>query len=468
MQEHKLWELMNNLSVSERREVARWIKAFYPGSRLAELYARIDQGSDRKDAHAAMFPHKPQDQFCGAFRKLESQLASELERYLILKQVEQDRTAYHTHLIRAYHQRRGLSEKYLQRAHNLARRQVLEVPKERRYQAEFLWGTYWLEQEALSLPIRYGRSVDQVAVQQVNACFDQLWCIHKLEAGLSQLFDRILWGMELPDLFGLAEALGLAHDHPNPSLRWMARIYDVAQTAPGTCYQLAHELRGQPLEQFDGTSLRVIYTCILNLMVLRKSSEQAPDHRQQLIDLYRWGLDQGVLLMDQYLMPSHFTNYISLLYGQAEWDHIRTEIDRLAPLLANEVRDEVLLFVDCHYYLYSGRNPDKALEMYNFRYQSVPAEFRARFTLLKLWYERGEYQLFENELRNLQYRLRQPNLLPETTRKAYRSRIGAMRQLYRCQSSHHWQKLRKDLPDYHLPVMEHDWLEGIIDRHLDP
>jgi hypothetical protein len=106
--------------------------------------------------------------------------------------------------------------------------------------------------------------------------------------------------------------------------------------------------------------------------------------------------------------------------------------------------------------------------MYHFQYQSVDIEFRVRFTVLKIWYDRGEFSLFENEKRNLTNRLRNPNLLLESTREVYRRRLDAMNRLYRCRQEKHWRQLKEDLPSFGLPKQERTWMEKHIQASGPP
>ena len=135
-----------------------------------------------------------------------------------------------------------------------------------------------------------------------------------------------------------------------------------------------------------GRSLRDVYLLAINYCA-RKIRQGKSNYVQEALDLYRGGLEKGLLLNGKEISPWTFTNVVKLSLRLQQFEEIERFIERYADCLPSGLRDDALAFNQAELYYYTGRIEEAQILLNQVSYSDLNYYLGARVLLAKMYYE---------------------------------------------------------------------------------
>ena len=210
-------------------------------------------------------------------------------------------------------------------------------------------------------------------------------------------------------------------------------------------------------EMFPDDELRDIYILAINFCIRQLNAGQR-EYIQEAFSLYRLGLARKVFLENAALSPFTYRNILNLALALGEWDWSLEYLHEFAQYLPAKDRDNLFRYSLATYYF---RRPDhdRALELLRqVEFRDTLDNFDARRMLLRIYYDRQEYQALESLLDSFAlYLLRHPKAGYQ--REMYQNLVRFTKRLIKIRPDEKakWQQMRTDIEGTkHLA--EREWL----------
>jgi hypothetical protein len=405
--------LIHSLTRAELREARRWLAG--PGhprrQGVLELFdylaaaAQRGRPASQETAWAALYPDQPyNDQ---QLRLLLSYLLRSLERFLALRELEGDAFLPDRLLLQAYRQRK-LPRHFahvLQRARKRLGRQPWRHP-------EYLLADYALEQEHYQMESAEGRTREFNLQEQET----QLTCAFlamKLRQGCLLLAHQAVFNtpyqVELE-----AELLALATRPPYAELPAVAVYRDgyraLRSPEQEDLFAPFRQQLMQSLDCFPQEELRDLFLLGINLCI-RNINRNREGFLREALELYRSGIEAGLLIEDGRLSRFAYHNAIGIALRLGELDWAEQFLHRYRELLEPE-QQAAAFSLNAARLSFARRDFGQALlDLQQADYKDLLNNLAAKTLQLKIYYELGELGLLDSHLRAMQAFLRRQHHL---------------------------------------------------------
>jgi hypothetical protein len=405
--------LIARLTSQERREARRWLAGpGHPGRQgVLELFdhlsasARRGSPSGQEAAWAALYPDQPyNDQ---QLRLLLSYLLRSLERFLVLRELESDAFLPERLLLQAY-RRRKLPRHFAHALHR-ARKHLARQP---RRHPEYLLADYALGQEHYQMESAEGRT-RELNLQEQETQLTCAFLAMKLRQACFLLAHQAVFNtpyqVELE-----AELLALAARPPYSGLPAIALYRDGyrALRSPedeGLFAPFRQRLM-QSLAYFPREELRDLFLLGINLCI-RNINRNREGFLREALELYRSGIEEGVLIEDGRLSRFTYHNAIGIALRLGELGWAEQFLHRCRELLEPE-QQAAAFSLNAARLSFARRDFGQALlDLQQADYKDLLNNLAAKTLQLKIYYELGELGLLESHLRAMQAFLRRQRRL---------------------------------------------------------
>jgi len=213
----------------------------------------------------------------------------------------------------------------------------------------------------------------------------------------------------------------------------------------------------QVSEIFPDDELRDIYVLAINFCI-RQLNAGERQYIQEAFNLYRLGLARKVFLENASLSRFTYRNILNLSLALSEWEWSLEYLHEFAQYLPAKDRDNIFRYNLATYYF---RRPDydRALELLRqVEFRDVLYNFDARRMLLRIYYDRQEYQALESLLESFYlYVQRHPGA--GYHREMYQNLVRFTKRLIKIKPNEpaEWNRLKTDI-EQTKHLAERDWL----------
>lgn len=330
--------------------------------------------------------------------------------------------------------------------------------------SDYFFHRYTLAFEAWEY-FRAGQRSGEGNLQAVGDAFGAFVAINTLRQGCAALAQNVLTLKELPIPY-LQETLLLVEQGAfagNPAVETYFFSYRALANPDNT--QVFNTLK-KHIEQygslFPDAELRDLYILAINFCIRRLNAGDRA-YIQEAFGLYRAGLARKVFLENGFLARFTYRNILNLALALGEWDWALEYLHTFAPYLAPKERDNIFRYNLATYY-FRRPDPEKALEILrHVEFRDVLYNFDARRMLLRIYYERQEWQALESLLDSFAVYL-QRHRDAGYHREMYRNLVRFAKRLLqiRAGDTAARNRLKADI-ERTTHVAEREWLLGVLE-----
>lgn len=195
--------------------------------------------------------------------------------------------------------------------------------------------------------------------------------------------------------------------------------------------------------------LKLLYGSLLNDFIKKINQPGAIGRHRQLLDLYVWGIEKGLLMHEGELLPAHFKNYVKLCIRSQELDRTADFIQKYALLLPKNTQAELPQL--CTIYLtFAQKEFEESIKLiHRMQFTSTRDELDVRTILLQCHYElhSWEDEWLENQLTRLLRFTRSQKDLPPYLKDSFVTQFNLLKRLFRLQSRRELTALKSKLED---------------------
>ena len=181
---------------------------------------------------------------------------------------------------------------------------------------------------------------------------------------------------------------------------------------------------------FPVNTLKDLFAFAINYCINRINYGNT-NYQQQIFELYRQALDKKVLYTNGELSPWDYKNIVTigLRTKEHEWTH--AFIETYKSKLSKVERDNAYTFNRARYF-FATQNYDKVLQLLqSVEYSDIFYLLDSKTTLMKTYYELGEYQPLQSLKESFRILLRRKKLISEQNQTNYGNFARYAMKLYR-------------------------------------
>jgi hypothetical protein len=180
-----------------------------------------------------------------------------------------------------------------------------------------------------------------------------------------------------------------------------------------------------PMEEAEQLYAFAVNYCI------RQINKGEPEYLQKIFTLYKQMLHDGLLTYKGNISPWEFKNIVTVALRAKELKWAANFIEKQSPLIAERDRENAYTFNMARYAFAAGKY-DKVLELLGtVDYDDVFYQLDAKTTLMKTYYELGEYQPLQSLKESFRILLSRKKLISDTQRDVYGNFVRYTLKLFR-------------------------------------
>jgi hypothetical protein len=223
---------------------------------------------------------------------------------------------------------------------------------------------------------------------------------------------------------------------------------------------LIHRQEGR----FTLSEFRTLYVAAINYCV-PKINQGRLDFSKRAFDLYRKGLESGVLLENGIVSRYTFGNAVGAALRNQEFDWAEKFIEDFQHHLDDKERNSIVNFNQSRVYFEKGDYGKAQALLTQFEYDDMLFNIIAKTMLLKIYFETDEYDAFESLLESLRTYLQRKAALDATRKTSYKNMISLMKKLLQLNVFSKAQKDNfREIVQKTNPLAERDWFLKQLER----
>lgn len=468
MQKSVLVEIIRSLSRKEIRDLHKWLQSPAHNQRkdviklfdfLNKHLSDSDEALEKEKAWKAVFPSQAYDD--AYMRQVMYFLLKAIEEYLVFSYYTSDGVRYQLALSRIY-RRRKLDKAYKQ-AHRLGLENLQRQPLRNDF---YLLNKFFLEQ----IEYEHQMNITQNAPVNLQETADALekWFVEeRLRISKDMLAHQSIYQKMNYD-HGLLEQVLTYADKENmlqePAVAVYYYTYMALTNPDEESYfdEMERRIHSQA-EYFNRLELRTLYLAALNYCV-PKVNQGRVDFARRAFNLYRKGLETGILLENNTLSRYTFGNAVGAALRSQEFDWAEKFIEDFQHHLDEKERTSIVNFNLARLYSEKGEYGKAQQLLTKFEYDDMVLNLVAKTMLLKIYYEESEYDAFESLLEAMRTYLHRKDAISANYRLVYKNLLSVMRKLIHLNlySKTQREKFRALVMETN-PLPEREWLLKQVD-----
>lgn len=204
--------------------------------------------------------------------------------------------------------------------------------------------------------------------------------------------------------------------------------------------------------------LKDIYLFAINYCA-RKIRQGKEKYVGEALRLYRNGIERSLLLDERGLSPWAFTNVVKLALRQQEYDWIEAFINKYAPALPEQFRENALHYNLAELYYYTNRFERAQRHLIQVEFSDLNYYLGARVLLAKIYYESGEEETLLSLISSFTVFLKRNKELSANLKRTYLNFCQILFQIIR-RAPRQMEKLQAKISESEL-LTDRAWLEKI-------
>ncbi|MBK8557169.1 MAG: hypothetical protein IPL65_16000 [Lewinellaceae bacterium] len=469
MQKSVLVEIARSLSKKEQRELNKWLRSPSHNQRedvvnlfdyLLSALSKNDEALKKQKVWPAVYPGEPYDD--ARMRQVMYFLGKAVEEYLAFEDYKNNQFQYQLALSRQYRQRK------LEKAYRQAKRLSTDALENQPLRnADYLLQKFFLETEDYEYQLGLSQSTP-VNLQEVANALEKWFTAEKLRTSLEMLAHRTVFQKAqytdglLPETLHYVERGELIED---PAISVYYYIYMAVTNPDKEEYfeQFENLIHSEQALKFDRDEVRNLYLAAWNYCV-PKISAGRQDFARRAFELYRQGVDTGILLENEKLSRYTFINIVGIALRVREYEWVESFVNNYQQYLEEKYRKSIVHFNLSRIYFEKGDYDQAQRMLLNFEYDEMHLNIIAKTMLLKIYYEQTELDAFESLLESMRIYLQRKEALDTARKSAYKNMISLMKKLlnHNPYSKAQTERLREIFSNTQ-PLMERDWLLRQLD-----
>jgi hypothetical protein len=393
---------------------------------LPQLKANKIESLDRKKLKAKLFPREPfgnQD-----YARLFSNFSRKIESFLVFEKQRKNTIGGLTTLLEVLNERELV--KYFPDLHNYTKKVKLRTA--------LLDSEYYLQQfkidaqQNLFLEIRQQRTTDKNLLQTLRS-LDEFYIINKLRYCAAMLHYKSFLAMqgEVAFLNEILAYLGKKAFDDVPLINiYRQIIFCFTQSENEEHYEQLTELIYQHQKNIGQQILKDVYSFAM-VYCISMINYGKMEYQRRLFELYERALPLGLMLKKGEMSPWDFKNIttVALRVGENKWT--LNFINVYKNFVSEAERRNAYTFNLARYYFFE-RKFDKVLPLLqDVAYTDIFYQLDSKTTLMKTYYELGEYLPLMALKESFRILLRRKKLISDQNRVNYMNFIRFTMKLYR-------------------------------------
>jgi hypothetical protein len=468
MQKSVLVEIVRSLSKKEQRELNKWLQSPSHNQRqdvvklfefLTKSLINGDESWEKERAWKAIFPKQAYDD--AFMRQVMHFLLKAVEDYLVFKKLSNDKVQYQLTLAQIYRERK--LEKAYKQAYRIGKDALESQPLRDNY---YLRNKFFFEQDFGQLS-----NVVQNAsanLQETADALEKWFLAEKLHISYAMFAHKSVYKTADYSEGILANVLEYCQKEnllDEPAIAVYYYAYQALTNPNEEAYfdkleQLIHKQDGH----FTQSEFRTLYVAAINYCV-PKINQGRLDFSKRAFDLYRKGLESGVLLENGVVSRYTFGNAVGAALRNKEYGWAEKFIRDFQHHLDEKERNSIVNFNQSRIYFEKGDYALAQQLLTQFEYDDMLFNLIAKTMLLKIYFETDEYDAFESLLESLRTYLQRKEALDPSRKASYKNMISLMKKLLQLNIfSRPQREAFRELVQKTNPLAERDWFLKQLDK----
>ncbi|MEO1624370.1 MAG: hypothetical protein AAFV25_04365 [Bacteroidota bacterium] len=462
--EHPLIELLQSLDHPEQRKLYKLLHSPYFNQRedVIRLYdywrkhcSKANKPFDKRQAFGVVFPTESVYKD-GLMRYALSFLLDACRRFLVLEELEASPRQAQLLLCRALRKKGGgqVLGKTLERT-------TRQKMPQSSVDAEHHLLSYQLAAERFHQQYQQKRA-DKIAIGPIVEELTIYYATELLRWSATSLIRERLSGLPfehglLQSVLEYAKEYGPSH----PTLNAYRLSYRALTDDRSESFDRLLDLIESQWQAFPPSDLKDIYLLAINFCIRQLNTGQRAFIRQGF-ELYRSGLEKGVLLEKQQLSKYTYNNILQLGLGLQEFDWTEQFLEDYRSHLDPKERDNLYCYNRAVFYFRKGDYAQAMSLLQDVEFKDLLYNLDARRMLLRMYYEQGYFDALDSLLDSFRvFILRQKKI--GYHRSNYLNLIQFMRKILKMRPSDDKarQKLRRQM-EQTASLAEKEWLLDIV------
>lgn len=422
-----------SLSKKELRDLHKFVRSPFFNQRddvirlfdyLSECQPKNAAQYAKSNAYKVVFPNQPYDD--QLMRYAMSFLLQTIKEYLKWQSLAQDTQSQQTYLCQQW-RRRGLS-KFFER--ELSAAQKAQEKQEWR-NAHYHYHNYQLHLERHQYEHTQRRS-GKAYLQELLNEFTNFYLAEMLRFGCTiQSYQQMsAEAFDLRVVEALTDLVVQTEDQQEPAVQLYLQAYQMLKEADAD--QHFHRFK-QYIQRdghlFPGSERKDLHLLGINYCIQKLNRGQRA-YIAEALDLYKAALEEKLLLEDGQLSKFNYNNILLLALAEKEWDWAKAFLETYKPFLPPAERENSYRYNLANYH-FRRNEYDAAMELLiQVSFNDIQYDLNARRMLLKMYYERQEFDALDSLLDSFAQFLRRRKELGYH-RENYANLIGIVRQMLR-------------------------------------
>ncbi len=226
-----------------------------------------------------------------------------------------------------------------------------------------------------------------------------------------------------------------------------------------------HEVKKLILENyrhFDGVELQELFGAILNYAIIQINLG-SDIFQEEMINIYDFIFEKGILLNENYLTPSKFKNVITTSLRAGNYDFAENFINEFKSLLPLTQRESIVTFSLAQINFYRKEFDKVLINLQKVDYPDLITNIRAKTLYLATLVELNEYDAILSWTESFKVFLnRKKRDIPTNLIKSYLNFIAVVRPLALLELSgdKSYAKIEKEIQKYSGNIVNEQWLKG--------
>lgn len=463
----KLFTLFQTLNAAERRRFKKWVHSpiHNYNAQIIALFSFLDtrtilteRSLKRERAFAFVYENEAYEDL--KMRRLMSEFLDVLEAFLAHEAWHNNPTEQWLALAKTYRQRQLAAEAgaYLQKAEQELEEQPLR-------DAQYFLAHYRLQEERL---VQNPARDSALNLQEMADALTRFFVLELLRNACSAASHSAIYRADYQLHYletVLADCAAGRYDDA-PLIRLYYHSYRCLQDpAAGEHFFAYKQLLPLAPSCLSRTELRDMLLFGINYCIRRLNTDESAFLRE-VFELYRFGLEEGTFLENGFLSRFSYKNIVAaaLKLGETAW--VEQFLGTYSPLLAEDFRNHYERFCRAKLNYQKGDYDQVQTLLQDLTFDDVFLELDARVSLMKVYFETGEWRLLEGFLTSFERFVSRKKMLAYHA-PTYRNIIQFTGKLMQ------WKSGKKKLSGEELqglqqlirdtkPLSEREWLLGTM------
>ena len=331
-----------------------------------------------------------------------------IERFLLIRSQEQNPVSRQLELARLYQERQ--LDKHFKFAHRKLQNRLDLAP----------WKDADHYQQRLDGQVQYllyeskKRRTGELQLQQVSDSIDQVFLIRKLRYACTQLSHQAVYSTNYD--FGLLphiiDQIPSSSYYSTPAVAIYFHCYKfLSETQGDEHYRVFSQLFFKEANRFSANERKGLYQLALNFCI-RHHNKGDSEYTREAWRLYRFALDQGLLLEQQQFSRFAFNNIVGIAIKLEELNWAEQFIKQYSGFIAEEFRTSTIALNSARLAFARKAFPAVLPFLQEVQRQDLLNNLIARVLLIKVFYETEALTALEAQLDSLEQLLRRKDVSP--------------------------------------------------------